>query len=186
LRAAEVRIDSLTADGALTWTSVATNGSYRVEWAPAVDGPWVASWASMTNLPATTGSLTVAIPRFYRVVYTPPPPLLVNVAAPAALSLITNRAGDPNFAVLDVRTPAEHASRHVKGAVNLNFYAPDFAAQLAALDRQKTYLVYCASGNRSRQATAQMHALEFAEVYNLTEGFGTLAALPASAAWLEP
>lgn len=186
LRADEVQILSLTPNGALTWTGPATKGAYRVEWAPTVDGPWSASWSALTNVPATGASVTVAVPMFYRVVYTPPAPMLVYVDAAGALSLITNRVADTHFVVLDVRTPAEYAGRHVKGAVNLNFYAADFAAQLAALDRQKTYLVYCASGSRSGQAAAQMHALGFAEVYNLTGGFGTLAALPASAEWLEP
>lgn len=186
LRADEVQILSLTPNGALTWTGPAAKGSYRVEWAPTVNGPWSASWAALTNVPATGASVTVAVPMFYRVVYTPPPPTLVYVDAAGALSLITNRVAEPSFVVLDVRTPAEYASRHVKGAVNLNFYAADFAVQLAALDRQKTYLVYCASGSRSGQAATQMHVLGFAEVYNLAGGFGTLAALPASAGWLEP
>ncbi len=182
----EAQIESLTHDGSLTWSGPATRGAYRVEWAPTVNGPWSASWASLTNVPATGAGATVAVPMFYRVVYTSPPALLVNVDAAGALSRITNHVADTNFVVLDVRTPAEYASRHVKGAVNLNFYAPDFAARLAMLDRQKTCLVYCASGSRSGQAAAQMHALEFAEVYNLSGGFGPLAALPASAAWLEP
>jgi rhodanese-related sulfurtransferase len=123
---------------------------------------------------------------FYRVVYVPPPPLLATVNAAAAFNLITNRSGDSNFVVLDVRTPSEHAVRHVKGALNLDFYGADFTARIEALDRQKTYLVYCASGNRSGQATSRMHTLGFAVVYNLGGGFGTLAALPGSAAWLEP
>lgn len=186
LHADEVQILSLTTNGSLTWTGPATKGAYRVEWAPSVNGPWSASWAALTNVPATGASVTVAVPMFYRVVYSPPPPILANVDAATALDLITHHVAAPNFVVLDVRTPAEYVGRHVKGAVNLNFYAADFATQLAALDRQKAYLVYCASGSRSGQAAAQMHALDFAEVYNLTGGFGTLAALPASAAWLEP
>jgi phage shock protein E len=185
-RADDLRIDAWPTNGVLSWSGPATNGSYRVEWAPTVEGPWTASWATLANVPATGNRLTAAVPMFYRVVYSPPPPLLANVAAAAALNLITNGAGDSGFVVLDVRTPAEYAVRHVRGARNHNFYAADFAAQLAALDRQKRYLVYCASGSRSGQATAQMHGLGFAEVYNLTGGFATLAALPASAGSLEP
>ena len=125
--AEEVRLLSLTHNGVLSWTNSVATGSYRVEWAPAVDGPWSDSWAALTKLPPTGAVIQVAVPMFYRVVYTPPPPpLFSNVTAAVALSLITNRASDPGFVVLDVRTPGEFSGRHVKGAVNLDFYAPDF------------------------------------------------------------
>lgn len=182
----EVQIEALAHSGTLTWTGPATNGSYRIEWAPTVQGPWLASWSTLTNVPATGAPVSVAVPMFYRVVYVPPPPLLATVNAAAAFSLITNRAGDTNFVVLDVRTPSEHAVRHVRGALNLDFYSADFTTRIEALDRRKSYLVYCASGSRSGQATARMHTLGFAVVYNLGGGFGTLAALPGSAGWLEP
>ena len=185
--AEEVRLLSLTHNGVLSWTNSVATGAYRVEWAPTVEGPWSDSWAALTNVPPNGTVLQVAVPMFYRVVYTPPPaPLLSNVTAAVALSLITNRVTEPGFVVLDVRTPGEYSTRHVKGAVNLDFYAPDFSARLAALDRTKAYLVYCASGNRSGQVVNRMRPLAFAEVYNLTVGFSSLAALPGAAPWLEP
>lgn len=181
----QVHLESLARNGALTWSGPATAGSYRVEWAPTATGPWSRSWAALTNLPAGGTTITVAVPMFYRVVYSPAP-VFSNVVAAEALRLITNRAGTTNFVVLDVRTPGEFAPRRVKGALNLNFHAADFATQLAALDRTTTFLVYCASGNRSGQAVNQMRSLGFMEVYNLTGGFGTLATLPDAAPWLEP
>ena len=182
-----MRLLSLTHNGVLSWTNTVANGAYRVEWAPAVDGPWSDSWAALTNVRPTGSVLQVAVPMFYRVVYTPPPPpVFSNVTAAVALSLITNRAVDPGFVVLDVRTPGEFNGRHVKGAVNLDFYAPEFDSRLAGLDRTKAYLVYCASGSRSGQAVSRMRPLGFVEVYNMTVGFGSLAALPAAAPWLEP
>ena len=59
-------------------------------------------------------------------------------------------------AVIDVRTPAEFATEHVEGAVNVDVQAPDFATKIAALDPAGTYLVYCRSGNRSAAAAATM------------------------------
>lgn len=183
--AAEIHLESLGRNGILTWTGPAITGSYRVEWAPTATGPWSSTWATLTNLPATGSAVTVEVPMFYRVVHTPAP-VFSNVTAAEALGLITNRTGTANFVVVDVRTPGEFAPRHVKGALNLNFYAADFATQLAALDRTKAFLVYCASGNRSGQAVNQMRSLGFIEVYNLTGGFGPLAGLPLVTPWLEP
>lgn len=181
-----VHLLSLDHNGVLRWTNSATRGYYRVEWASAVTGPWFSSWDGLTNLPAAGTNLVVAVPMFYRVVFTPPAPVLSNVTASVALCLLTNRIADPGFVVLDVRTPAEFGARHVKGARNLNFYAADFGQRLAELNRDHAYLVYCASGGRSGNTLTQMRALGFVEVYNLSAGFSSLANLPESAAWLEP
>ncbi|MHA7861551.1 rhodanese-like domain-containing protein [Tessaracoccus sp. Y36] len=65
---------------------------------------------------------------------------------------------------LDVRTPDEYDAGHVDGARNIDFYAPDFADQLAELPRDATYVVYCQSGNRSGQAKTAMDELGFTDV----------------------
>lgn len=67
----------------------------------------------------------------------------------------------------------------------MNFYSTAFEETLQKLDRKKTYLVYCASGNRSRQAVEAMRRLQFRTVYNQTEGFATFAAVPGAAAFVE-
>lgn len=72
--------------------------------------------------------------------------------------------------VLDIRTPEEFADGHIAGARNLDFYEPDFAASLDALDKDLPYFVYCRSGNRSSSAIETMKDLGFAEVYELDGG----------------
>ncbi len=54
--------------------------------------------------------------------------------------------------------------------MNLDFYAPDLREQLGKLDREKTYVVYCRTGNRSAQTVALMKELEFRRIYNLESG----------------
>lgn len=76
----------------------------------------------------------------------------------------------PEAVVLDVRTAAEFESGHLPGALHIDFYAPDFARKLAGLDKTKTYLVYCRSGNRSSQTMDIMRGSGFHTVYNLTGG----------------
>jgi rhodanese-related sulfurtransferase len=83
-------------------------------------------------------------------------------------------AGD--VTVIDVRTPEEFAEGHVNGATLIDFYADDFAEQIAALPVDEPYLVYCRSGNRSGRAAALMEDLGFGEVYDLDGGVIAYAA----------
>ena len=50
--------------------------------------------------------------------------------------------GDPDFVLLDVRSPAQHGRGHVPGAVNLPRRAISEAA-LAAFPRSAAFVVYC-------------------------------------------
>ncbi|UOG77001.1 rhodanese-like domain-containing protein [Hymenobacter tibetensis] len=68
--------------------------------------------------------------------------------------------------LLDVRTPAEFAAGHLQGAENLDFRAPDFPAQVAKLDKSNTYVLYCASGNRSGKTNTLMQEAGFKHVVN--------------------
>jgi rhodanese-related sulfurtransferase len=68
--------------------------------------------------------------------------------------------------VIDVRTPAEFATGHLEGALNIDVQSPDFAAQINELDPDATYFIYCRSGNRSGQAIAQMSNMGFANMSN--------------------
>lgn len=73
--------------------------------------------------------------------------------------------------VLDVRTPAEFEDGHIQGAKNLDFLASDFERKLAGLDRDKTYLVHCASGGRSTNSLEKFNKLGFKHVVHLDGGF---------------
>ncbi|MFA6299792.1 MAG: rhodanese-like domain-containing protein [Nocardioides sp.] len=78
--------------------------------------------------------------------------------------------------VIDVRTPEEFASGHLRGAVNVDSSAPDFVELIADLDETATYVVYCASGNRAGTAVQIMRDQGFDDVIN-GGGFEDLAAL---------
>jgi rhodanese-related sulfurtransferase len=76
----------------------------------------------------------------------------------------------PNTVILDVRTPAEVAQGKINGAVALDFYAKDFQQRIDKLDKSKTYLIVCRSGNRSGQACRMMQQKGFGKLYNLQGG----------------
>ena len=54
------------------------------------------------------------------------------------------------------------------------------------LDKNKVYLIYCASGSRSGNAHDTMRSQGFHEVYNMLGGFGTFQNLEGAGAFLEP
>lgn len=76
----------------------------------------------------------------------------------------------PNTIVLDVRTPAEARDKAVPGSKLINIMSSDFRKKLEQLDKSKTYLVYCRSGNRSGKACKIMSQLGFESLYNLKTG----------------
>ena len=87
-----------------------------------------------------------------------------------AATVIRSMENNPNFVLLDIRTPAEVEAGHISGAQNLDFYNSAFEDDLKKLDRDKTYLIYCRSGNRTGQARAMMVGLGFSKVYDLNGG----------------
>jgi rhodanese-related sulfurtransferase len=90
----------------------------------------------------------------------------ISVQDAAALT----EAPPADLVVLDVRTPEEFSEGHLDGAVLVDFYDADFAEQLAGLDPDVPYLVYCRSGNRSGQTLAIMDELGFNSAVDVDGG----------------
>ena len=78
---------------------------------------------------------------------------------------------DDSVVILDIRTPGEFSQGHIKGAMNIDYMAGDFATKLAALDRDKTYVMHCQSGNRSGRSLSQFRELGFQKVLHIDAGF---------------
>lgn len=93
-----------------------------------------------------------------------------NVEPGEAQALILKNKGNRDFVVLDVRTPGEFAQGHLEGAVLVDYRSAGFREEMAGLDRTKTYLVYCRTGNRSTRALGIMSELGFRSYYHLEGG----------------
>lgn len=68
--------------------------------------------------------------------------------------------------LLDVRTPAEYASGHVPGAVNVPF--DELAARQAELGaKDRPVVLYCRSGRRTGIGARTLQDLGFSKVFDL-------------------
>lgn len=76
-------------------------------------------------------------------------------------------ADDKTATLLDVRTSEEYAAGHIQGSILI----PDFelAAKAAAAfpDKTKPVILYCRSGNRSRNSALWMLKQGYTNVYDL-------------------
>ncbi len=95
---------------------------------------------------------------------------LIHLESHEAHELIQAHRDDPDFVILDVRTPAEFAEGHLANAININFYANTFEQDMSQLDQDKIYLIYCRRGVRSDRTLRLMQTLGFRRVYNLLGG----------------
>lgn len=78
---------------------------------------------------------------------------------------------DENNVLLDVRTPEEFQEGNIPNSVNYDFMSDDFESMIRDLDKEKTYYVYCKSGNRSTKASAKLQEAGFKKVINLKDGY---------------
>ena len=86
------------------------------------------------------------------------------------VSEFSAKIAEAGVVTLDVRTPNEFAEGYIEGARLIDFQSGNFENEIALLDKNAIYAVYCRSGNRSGQAVKVMHDAGFHNVYNLDGG----------------
>lgn len=64
--AQEVRIESLSSNGKLTW-QCPSNSDCTVEWANSLTGTWNRTWLDLMNIRCTNSIASASVPMFYRV-----------------------------------------------------------------------------------------------------------------------
>jgi rhodanese-related sulfurtransferase len=72
--------------------------------------------------------------------------------------------------LLDVRTAPEIEEANIDGHIAIDIMQPGFTEAVGTLDKDKTYFIYCRSGNRSGQACRYMETQGFGKLYNLRGG----------------
>ena len=87
-----------------------------------------------------------------------------NVNLKNAVKTVNNST---NLILLDVRTAEEYSSGSIPNSINIDVLSSDFKSKIELLDKNKEYLVYCRSGNRSSIASSIMSTNGFIKIYNL-------------------
>lgn len=80
------------------------------------------------------------------------------------------KIAEPGIVILDVRTSGEFYAGHIEGAINIDVEGMQFDADIAKLDKTKTYAVYCHTGRRSGIAVGKMSDAGFTSLFNLSSG----------------
>lgn len=99
--------------------------------------------------------------------------LLFGCAAPAEESgyrqidmeeAVTMMEEESDYIILDVRTQEEFEEKHIPGAVNVPNETIDTEEIPELPDKEQLILVYCRSGNRSKQASAKLVDLGYTNI----------------------
>ncbi len=95
---------------------------------------------------------------------------IVNNSAVEAFDLIQENIDNPNFIIIDVRTPAEYDDGHIENAVLVDYNSANFREEISKFDRDRKYLIYCRTGRRSAGARDIMEELGFYYIYHMDGG----------------
>lgn len=87
-----------------------------------------------------------------------------NVNIEKAIKLVNSST---NLIILDVRTREEYLAGNIPNSINIDVLSQDFKSKIDMLDKNKEYLIYCRSGNRSSIASSIMSTNGFINIYNL-------------------
>ena len=77
---------------------------------------------------------------------------------------ITMMEEESSYIILDVRTPEEFAEKHIPGAINIPNETISTEEIPELPDKDQLILVYCRSGNRSKQASEKLAALGYTNI----------------------
>ena len=87
-----------------------------------------------------------------------------QVTMEEAIAMMETESG---YILLDVRTPQEFRDRHIPGAINVPNEDIGTGKILELPDKEQLILVYCRSGNRSKQAAEKLVALGYTGIVEI-------------------
>ena len=84
-----------------------------------------------------------------------------QVTTEEAIALMEKESG---YLILDVRTAQEYSEKHIPKAINIPNESIGTEEIPALPDKNQLILVYCRSGNRSKQASEKLAALGYTNI----------------------
>jgi len=94
-------------------------------------------------------------------------PIIQDISKDDVLNLIE----DKSIGIIDLRTDKEFSKGSIKYSYNIDFQKREFIDNLNTLDKEKAYIIYCMSGNRSEKASLIMKSLGFKVIYHYKKGY---------------
>ena len=94
-------------------------------------------------------------------------PLIQDVSKDDVLDLLEDKSID----IIDLRTDEEFSKGSIKYSYNIDFQKREFIDNLNLLNKEKPYIIYCKSGNRSEKASLIMKSLGFKVIYHYKKGY---------------
>jgi len=108
-------------------------------------------------------NLTIALVTFVVAIF-----LILLLKRLGQISPATARAYlESGALVIDVRSPGEFASGHLRNAINIPLPEIEAAVPRRVKDRSKVLLLHCQSGMRSGVACKKLKRLGYANTFNL-------------------
>ncbi len=74
--------------------------------------------------------------------------------------------------LMDVRTPGEYAGGHLESAINIP--VDTIPGRLEEIPKDKTLVIYCEHGSRSKLAAAYLVNHGYTQVFHIEGGFAAL------------
>jgi len=96
--------------------------------------------------------------------------LYKTITSLQADTLIRNHLHTNDFAIIDLRTSGEFQGEKIDKSRNIDVLTTGFNDSIDKLDRNKVYLVYCATGSRIPSAVSKFQSKNFKTVYSLAGG----------------
>ena len=94
-------------------------------------------------------------------------PIVQDISKDDVLDLLEDESID----IIDLRTDEEFIKGSIKYSYNIDFQKREFIDNLDLLDKEKAYIIYCKSGNRSEKASLIMKSLGFKVIYHYKKGY---------------
>ena len=87
----------------------------------------------------------------------------MTISSEEAKKIIDN---EENYIILDVRTEEEYKEGHIPDAINIPNEEISIETTNNLTDKDQLILVYCRSGNRSKEASKKLVELGYTNVYD--------------------
>ena len=87
-------------------------------------------------------------------------------------TILSEMMHNQDIQLVDVRTPKEFANGSLEGAINIDFWNPDFLNLIKSrFTKKKALVVFCAGGGRSAMACDKLSRQGFKVLFDLEGGY---------------